>query len=167
VSLEELLARSDFISLHAAVTPASRGLIGAAELARARPGAFLINTARAALVDEAALAAALREGRLAGAAIDTFSVEPPGSSHPLLQLENVISAPHIGGNTRQVAIHQGRIVARALAALLAGERPRELLNPGALDGLDWSLPRREVDADTLARLRAAPGPAISDLQKGG
>jgi autoinducer 2 (AI-2) kinase len=167
VSLDELMAQSDFISLHAAVTPESRGLIGAAQLARARPGAFLINTARAALVDEAALAAALREGRLAGAAIDTFSVEPPGSSHPLLQLENVISAPHIGGNTRQVAIHQGRIVARALAALLAGERPRELLNPAALEGLDWSRPRREVDADTLARLRAAPGPAISDLQKGG
>jgi autoinducer 2 (AI-2) kinase len=167
VGLEELMAQSDFISLHAAVTPASRGLIGAAALARAKPSAFLINTARAALVDETALAVALREGRLAGAAIDTFSVEPPGSSHPLLQLENVISAPHIGGNTRQVAIHQGRIVARALAAVLAGERPREVLNPEALDALDWTRARREVDAATLARLRAAPGPAISDLQKGG
>lgn len=166
VDLDELMSRSDFISLHAAVTPASRGLIGAQQLARARPSAFLINTARAALVDEAALADALREGRLAGAAIDTFSVEPPGSAHPLLQLPNVISAPHVGGNTRQVSIHQGRIVARALAALLAGERPRELLNPEALDGLDWSRPRREVDADTLARLRAAPGPAVTDLQKG-
>jgi autoinducer 2 (AI-2) kinase len=167
VGLEELMERSDFISLHAAVTPASRGLIGAAALAHARPGAFLINTARAALVDEAALAAALREGRLAGAAIDTFSVEPPGSDHPLLQLEQVISAPHVGGNTRQVAIHQGRIVANALATLLAGGSPRELLNPAALEGFDWSRKRREPDAASLARLRAAPGPAISDLQKGG
>jgi autoinducer 2 (AI-2) kinase len=167
VALEELMARSDFISLHAAVTPDSRGLIGAAALAHARPGAFLINTARAALVDEAALAAALREGRLAGAAIDTFSIEPPGSDHPLLQLPGVISAPHVGGNTRQVAIHQGRIIARALGAVLAGERPRELLNPQALEGLDWGRPRREVDAATLAKLRAAPGPAISDLQKKG
>jgi autoinducer 2 (AI-2) kinase len=167
MGLEELMECSDFISLHAAVTPASRGLVGAAALARARPGAFLINTARAALVDESALAAALREGRLAGAAIDTFSVEPPGSDHPLLQLENVISAPHIGGNTRQVSIHQGRIVANALAAVLAGGQPRELLNPAALEGLDWTRKRREIDAGTLARLRAAPGPAISDLQKGG
>jgi len=167
VGLEELMERSDFVSLHAAVTPDSRGLIGAAALAHARPSAFLINTARAALVDEAALAAALREGRLAGAAIDTFSVEPPGSDHPLLQLENVISAPHIGGNTRQVSIHQGQIVANALAALLAGERPRELLNADALEGFDWTRERRAVDSATLARLRAAPGPAISDLQKGG
>jgi autoinducer 2 (AI-2) kinase len=167
VGLEALMERSDFISLHAAVTPASRGLIGADALARARPSAYLINTARAALVDETALAAALREGRLAGAAIDTFSVEPPGDDHPLLQFENVISAPHVGGNTRQVAIHQGRIVADALALLLAGGTPRELLNPAALEGFDGSGRRREPDPDTLARLRAAPGPAISDLQKGG
>jgi hypothetical protein len=67
----------------------------------------------------------------------------------------------VGGNTRQVAIHQGRIVVRALAAVLAGEQPREVLNPDALAGLDWGQPRRTPDAATLERLRAAPGPTIA------
>jgi autoinducer 2 (AI-2) kinase len=164
VPLDELLASADFISLHAAVTEQSRGLIGRAALARVQPGACLVNTARAALVDEEALAQALREGRLRAAAVDTFSVEPPGPDHPLLRLDNVIATPHIGGNTHEVAVHQGDIAVRALRALLAGERPRELLNPEVLASLDWSRPRPVPDAAEVERLRQGPRPAMSDLE---
>ncbi len=165
VTLDVLLERSDFVSLHAAVSDASRGLIGREQLARMKSGAFLINTARAALVDEQALAEALRSGHLGGAGIDTFSVEPPGSDHPLIQLESVISAPHIGGNTHQVSVHQGQIVVRALAELLGGGHPRELLNPEALAQLGWEEARPTPDAVTLERLRSLPPPAVTDLQQ--
>lgn len=163
--LDNLLARSDFVSLHAAVTDASRGLIGAAELARMKPEACLVNTARAALVDEEALAEALRAGTLGGAALDVFSVEPPGSDHPLLAFDTVIATPHIGGNTTDVASHQGRIIADDLARLLRGEPPRHALNPEVLDAFDWNKPRPQPDATTLAALAARPKPAVSDIQR--
>jgi L-ribulose-5-phosphate 4-epimerase len=165
VDLAELLARSDIVSLHAPVTDATRGLIGAAELARMKPGALLVNTARAALVDEAALADALGRGSLGGAALDVFAVEPPGADHPLLAFDNVIATPHVGGNTGDVAAHQGRIVAEDLERLLRGERPLHALNPEVLDGFDWSTPRPEPDRARLAARVGRPGPAVSDLQR--
>jgi len=164
-SLEALLAASDFVSLHVPVTSETEGLIGARELDLMKPGACLVNTARAALVDEDALAAALAEGRLGGLATDVFGVEPPGADHPLLAFENVIATPHVGGNTEEVAVHQGRIIAEDLERLLAGEAPRHALNPQAAEGFDLARPRPALPEETIRALAARPGPAVTDLQK--
>jgi D-3-phosphoglycerate dehydrogenase len=125
-SLPALLAQSQIVSLHVPLTPATRGLIGAAELAAMPRGAILVNTARGGLVDEAALAEALRTGHLHGAGLDTLSEEPPSPNNPLLGRPEVVMTPHMGGSTdaaldataRTAALHalaiiQGRPVDRA------------------------------------------------------
>lgn len=127
--LEELLAASDHVSIHLALTPETRGLIGAAHLACLQPHAVLVNTARGGIVDEAALADALAGGRLGAAGLDVFEQEPLSADSPLVSLPNAVLTPHIGSATPRT---RGRMlaltVANALAAL-RGERMPHCANP--------------------------------------
>jgi D-3-phosphoglycerate dehydrogenase len=134
VSLEELLERSGFISLHARLTDETRNMIGAAELARMRPGTYLVNTARGELVDEVALADALDAGRLSGAALDVFHPEPPSLSSPLRDRGNVVLTSHLAGSSQQVASGSAVRIADAVAGYLADGRLEHCANPAALDG---------------------------------
>jgi D-3-phosphoglycerate dehydrogenase len=117
-TLGELLAQSDIVSLHVPETPATSGMIGAAELRLMKPGSYLINNSRGTVVDLDALAKALRDGHLAGAALDVFPVEPSSNADrfqtPLQGLKNVILTPHIGGSTEQAQDRIGREVARKM-----------------------------------------------------
>jgi D-3-phosphoglycerate dehydrogenase len=132
VTLDDLLSRSELISLHARATPDNRHLLGAAAFARMPRGAFFINTARESLVDEDALAAALASGTLAGAALDVVERRPAGDRHPLLDLPNVIITPHIGGATRETLQRGAEMTAAAVARLASGEIPDHLVNPEVL-----------------------------------
>ena len=107
VSLDVLLASSDIVTIHVPLDSSTRGLIGARHIARMKPSAFLVNTARGGIIDEAALKAALMEGRLAGAAFDVFEVEPP-LDRELLRLPNFVGTPHIGGSTEEAVLAMGR-----------------------------------------------------------
>jgi D-3-phosphoglycerate dehydrogenase len=122
--LEQVIRRSDFVSLHCPVTPETRRLVDAAFLAQMKPGAFLVNTARGELVDEDALYAALTSGKLAGAALDVFASQPPGADHPLLKLPQVISTPHMGAHTDGATSAMGWGALNDCLAVLRGEQPR-------------------------------------------
>lgn len=126
--LHELLATSDVVTLHCPLTPQNVGMIGAEELALMRPTAFLINTSRGKLVQEAALADALEQGRLAGAALDVFENEPEVSPR-LKKLENVILTPHIGSNTLRTRNRMAEQCSERVLDALAGRKPDNLLNP--------------------------------------
>lgn len=116
--LEEVLAEAQFLSLHAPLTPETRGLIGREVLARMRPGAYLINTARGELVDHHALYEALRSGHLAGAVLDVTDPEPLPPDHPLRELENCLLTPHIAGLTRESQARVGERVVRGILEVL-------------------------------------------------
>jgi D-3-phosphoglycerate dehydrogenase len=126
--LASLLANADVVSLHLPLNERTHHLIGAAELAEMKPTAILVNAARGPLVDEAALAAALREERIAGAGLDVLEVEPPAPDNPLLTLRNVVLSPHTAGNTVEAARQLALASADIVIAALAGRKPEGLLN---------------------------------------
>lgn len=119
--LPELLRRADFVSLHLPLTDATRGILGAAELAMMKPGACLINTARGSLVDQKALTAALASGRLGGFAADVLDPEPPAPDEPLLRSERVLITPHVASLTASTYRELCLLTARNVLAALRGE----------------------------------------------
>ena len=131
--MEELLEQSDYVSIHTDYNPETHHLIGAPEMARMKRTAYLINTARGACVDEAALVEALRNGTIAGAGLDVFEREPeinPG----LLELRNAVLAPHIASASLDTRNAMGMMAAENIIALFSGQRPPNIVNPEVLGG---------------------------------
>jgi D-3-phosphoglycerate dehydrogenase len=127
--LDELLATADVVSMHAAVTPDTVGLLSADRIALMQPGSVYVNSARAALHDIDALTAALQSGHLGAAALDHFEGEHLAADHPLVSMPNVLLTPHIGGATYDTETNHTTLIADGLAALLRGEVPANLANP--------------------------------------
>lgn len=130
---DDLLTRSDIVSLHVPLTSETRHLIGRRELQRMRQGAILINTARGGLVDEQALFEALREGRLAGAGLDVVDPEPPAPDNPLFQIDSVVISPHTAGLTEAAMRAMAVTVASEVVKVLRGEKPTLVANPEVLE----------------------------------
>ena len=129
VSLDQLLAESDFVSLHAALTAENRNLIGAAQLRKMKPTSLIINTARGALLDEAALVHALNERWIAGAALDVFCKEPLPADHPLRSAPNLLLTPHQASFAQDTGERVSLTAAQAIVDLMSGRRPRFVVNP--------------------------------------
>jgi D-3-phosphoglycerate dehydrogenase len=132
VPLPELLAQSDFVVLACPLTDATRGLIGAAELASMKRGAYLVNVARGPVVQEGPLIAALQSGRLGGAALDVFDAIPLRDDHPFWEMEQVLITPHVAGITEDSMLRMGQAAVLAVAHLLRGEVPPNCINPQAV-----------------------------------
>ena len=147
VPLPELMRRADFVSIHCPLSAETRDLIGAAELALMKPDAFLVNTARGGIVNEAALCEALKNRRIAGAALDCFDAEPVVTPHPFAELDNVLLAPHSIAWTDELFRDIGRAVCQGMVDLSLGRKPRGAVNPEVFDR-----PRFQVK---WARLRVA------------
>ncbi|KWH39510.1 NAD(P)-dependent oxidoreductase [Burkholderia stagnalis] len=132
VALDQLLAEADFVCLQVPLAPETRHLIGAAELAKMKHGAILINASRGPVVDEAALIDALRAGTIRGAGLDVFEQEPLAADSPLLRMSNVVALPHIGSATHETRHAMARCAAENLVGALAGTLRANLVNPDAL-----------------------------------
>ena len=130
--LDELLTEADVVSMHAAVTPETAGMIGAAQFDRMKDGAVYLNSARAALHDTDALTAALASGKLGGAGLDHFEGEHLPVEHPLVAMTNVVLTPHIGGATYDTEANHSKLIADGLVELFAGGKPDNLVNPEVL-----------------------------------
>jgi glyoxylate reductase len=131
VALDELLEQSDFVSLHPPLNSETHHMIGEAEFKRMKPSAFIINTARGGVMDEAALVRALKANTIAGAGLDVFEHEPrvrPG----LLKMPNVVVLPHLGSAVRELREQMANIVVDNVIALINGKRPPNIINPDAL-----------------------------------
>jgi D-3-phosphoglycerate dehydrogenase len=127
-SLDELLEHADFVSLHARATAENENLIDTAALARMKPGAFLVNTARETLVDEDALDEALESGRLGGAALDVVRMTTAQGRHRLLRHENVVLTPHLGGATHETLLQGAEMIADEIVRFAAGEPLVNVIN---------------------------------------
>jgi phosphoglycerate dehydrogenase-like enzyme len=120
VSLDELLEKSDFVSVHVPLLPTTRGLINESALRRMKSSAYLINTSRGPVVDQAALVHALQEGWIAGAGLDVFDPEPPPADSPLLNLDNVVVTPHMAAHTDEALLRMAMVVNDVLRVLEGG-----------------------------------------------
>jgi D-3-phosphoglycerate dehydrogenase len=129
VELDDLMRRSDFVSISCPLTKDNRRMIGAREFALMQPHGFFITTARGFIHDEAALYDALRDKRIAGAGLDVWDKEPPPPEHPLLQFDNVLASPHTAGVTREARVNMGKIAAEQILDALDGKRPPRIVNP--------------------------------------
>lgn len=132
VDLPQLLAEADFVSLHCPLTPTTRHLIGEKELRSMKSTAILINTSRGPVIDEVALARALREGWIVGAGLDVMENEPPDSCNPLLKLDNVVLTPHVAGYAADGIALRWKYSVETVLALARGEPPRSCVNPQVL-----------------------------------
>ena len=129
VSMPQLLAQSDYVTLHCPLTDATRGLIGAAELAQMKPSAYLLNLSRGPVVDQAALTAALGTGVIRGAALDVLATEPPDPAwDALLHLDNVIVTPHVASWSVEAAVELRQGVAQSVVDVLQGREPASVVN---------------------------------------
>jgi len=129
VELDELLAQSDFVSVHCPLTRQSRKMMGAVQFARMRPEAYFITTARGFIHDETALAEALARKQIAGAGLDVWEEEPPPHDHPLMKFDNVLVSPHTAGATEESRENMSRIAAEQVLEILDGRKPPRLINP--------------------------------------
>jgi len=145
VALDDLLAQSDYVSVHCPLVPETHGLIGAGQLATMKREAYLINMARGAIVDQQALTQALRDGEIAGAALDVLETEPPSPDEPLLTLPNVIVTPHSSSWSAESVAQLRRDSARNVVDALAGRMPRSVVNAKAL-GHRGTAPRAGANA---------------------
>jgi D-3-phosphoglycerate dehydrogenase len=124
VTIEELLPKSDLVSLHLPGIPETKGLVNKDFLSRMKPGSYLVNTARGELIDESALISALRSGHLHGAALDVFQQEPPESDNPLLKMDQVIVTPHMGAHSDSATNAMGWMALGECLAVLQGQNPK-------------------------------------------
>lgn len=152
MSLDELVARADIISLHVPLIDTTRGLFDAARIAQMKKGAFIINASRGGIVDETALVAAIESGQLGGAALDVFSAEPPPADSPLLKNPKIITVPHLGASTAEAQTSAGTEVSEGVAVALSGATPRYAVNAPFVAPESWSVIQPYL---SLARQMAA------------
>jgi len=133
VSFDELLAESDIFSIHIPLNEQTRGIMGYEQFSRMKPGAYLINTSRGAVIDEQALLAVLRSGRLAGAALDVLSDEPPPPDCELMSLDNVLLTPHIGSDTSESFARVFECIVNDILLFLSGNTPLHVVNADVLE----------------------------------
>lgn len=151
VTLDELLTQSDYVSIHCPLTPETRSLIGAREFGLMKPTAYLINVSRGGIIDHVAMVEALRQHRIAGAGLDTHHLEPLPLDDPLLDLDNVVLAPHIIASTQEIWAENGRVSTTGLIQVAQGKIPRNIINREVLarPGFQAKLARFAVNEGTL------------------